>query len=67
MNHHRCLVLKIATAFILLSFTASYAEECFNSSIKLNDDAHTIRLKAMDMGSAVGESTSITKTGLFIR
>ena len=64
MNRHRCLVLKIATAFILLTSTASFAEECFNSSKKLNDDAQTIRLKAMDMGWTVGKSASITAAGI---
>jgi hypothetical protein len=64
MNRHRCLVLKIATAFILLTSTASFAEECFNSSKKLNDDAQTIRLKAMDMGWKVGKSSSITAAGI---
>jgi len=64
MNRHRCLVLKIATAFILLTSTASSAEECFNSSKKLNDDAQTISLKAMDMGWKVGKSASITAAGI---
>ena len=64
MNRHRCLVLKIATAFILLTSTASSAAECFNSSKKLNDDAQTIRLKAMDMGWKVGKSASITAAGI---
>ena len=64
MNRHRCLVLKIASAFILLTSTASSAEECFNSSMKLNDDAQTIRLKARDMGWNVGKSASITAAGI---
>jgi len=64
MNRHKWLVIKIATAFILLTATASFAEECFNSSKKLNDDAQTIRLKAMDMGWNVGKSSSITAAGV---
>ncbi len=64
MNRHRYLVLKIATAFILLTSAASAAEECFNSSKKLNDDAQTIRLKAMDMGWSVGKPASITAAGI---
>jgi hypothetical protein len=60
MNHHKWLVLKISIAFILLTSAASFADECFNSSKKLNDDAQTIRLKAMDMGWSVGKSSSIT-------
>jgi hypothetical protein len=64
MNRDRCLVLKIATAFILLASIASSAEECFNSSKKLNDDAQTIRLKAMDMGWTVGKSASITPASI---
>jgi hypothetical protein len=64
MNRHRCLALKIATAFILLTSTASSADECFNSSKKLNDDAQTIRLKAMDMGWTVGKSASITAASI---
>jgi len=64
MNRHRSLTLKIATAFILLTSTASSAEECFNSSKKMNDDAQTIRLKAMDMGWKVGKSASITTAGI---
>jgi len=64
MNRHRYLVLKIATAFILLTSTASSAEECFNSSKKLNDDAQTIRLKALDMGWQVGKAASLAAASL---
>ncbi len=64
MNRHKWLVLKIATAFILLSSTASSADDCFNSSKKINDDAQTIRLKAMDMGWKVGKSASITAASI---
>ncbi len=64
MNRHKWLVLKIAIAFILLTSTASFADECFNSSKKLNDDAQTIRLKAMDMGWKVGKAASITAASI---
>jgi hypothetical protein len=64
MNRYRCLVLKIAAAFILLTSPASSAEECCSSSKKLNDDAQTIRLKAMDMGWTVGKSASVTAAGI---
>jgi hypothetical protein len=64
MNHHKWLVLKISIAFILLTSTASFAEECFNSSKKLNDDAQTIRLKAMDMGWKVGKAASIAAASI---
>jgi len=39
--------------------TAAFADECFKSSKKLNDDAQTIRLKAMDMGWKVGKTASL--------
>lgn len=64
MNRHRCSVLKVVVAFILFTSTASSADECFNSSKKLNDDAQTIRLKAMDMGWKVGKSASITAASI---
>ncbi len=64
MNRQSCLVLKIIAAFILLTSSASFAEECFNSSKKLNDDAQTIRLKAMNLGWKVGKSASITAAGI---
>lgn len=64
MSRHRCLVLKIVAAFILITSTVSSADECFNSSKKLNDDAQTIRLKAMDMGWQVSKSASITAASI---
>ena len=64
MNRHRSLVLKIVAALIILTSGAVSAEECFNSSKKLNDDAQTIRLKAIDMGWTVGKSASITAAGI---
>ena len=64
MNRYRRLVLKIAAALILLTSSAVSAEECFNSSKKLNDDAQTIRLKAMDMAWTIGKSASITAAGI---
>ncbi|HPV71196.1 MAG TPA: hypothetical protein PLN00_01110, partial [Smithellaceae bacterium] len=39
--------------------TAAFADECFKSSKKLNNDAQIIRLKAMDMGWKVGKTVSL--------
>jgi len=58
------LILKISFALILLSSSAISADECFNSSKKLNEDAQTIRLKAMDMGWKVGKTASIAAASI---
>lgn len=42
----------------------SSADVCFHSAKKLNEDAQTIRLKALDMGWKVGKSDSITAAGI---
>lgn len=64
MASHTRLILKVLTIVLLFTSTASFAEECFNSSEKLNDDAQTIRLKAMDMGWKVGKSASIAAASI---
>jgi hypothetical protein len=64
MASHARLILKVLTVVILFTSTSSYAEECFNSSKKLNDDAQTIRLKAMDMGWKVGKLASTTAASI---
>jgi len=51
-------LLSYAAALLFFS-TAAFADECFTSSKKLNDDAQTIRLKAMDMGWKVGKTASL--------
>jgi hypothetical protein len=43
----------------LMNPTILSAEECFNSSGKLNEDAQTIRLKTRDMGWSVGKPSSL--------
>ncbi len=58
------LILKISFALILLASSAISADECFNSSKKLNEDAQTIRLKAMDMGWKVGKTASIAAASI---
>lgn len=62
----RCVftILKVVTAFIFLTTTVSFADECFNSSKKLNADAQTIRLKAMEMNWQVSNSASITAASI---
>lgn len=50
-------LLSCAAALLFFS-TAAFADECFKSSKKLNYDAQTIRLKAMDMGWKVGKTAS---------
>ena len=58
------LILKISFALILLASSAASADECFNSSKKLNEDAQTIRLKAMDMGWKVGKTASLAAASI---
>ena len=56
----RVVISLLSCAAALLFFsTAAFADECFKSSKKLNDDAQTIRLKAMDMGWKVGKTASL--------
>lgn len=64
MSRKVFLILNVVAAFVLFTSAISSAEECFNSSKKLNDDAQTIRLKAMDMGWKVGKSASITAASI---
>jgi len=65
MRRNLFLVLKIIAAFIILTSTAaSAADKCFNSSTRMNDDAQTIRLKAMDMGWQVSNAVSIAAAGV---
>lgn len=51
--------LLSCVAALLFFSTASFADECFKSSKKMNNDAQTIRLKAMDMGWKVGKTASL--------
>ena len=64
MSRKVILILITAVSLISLTISRSFAEECFNSSKKLNADAQTIRLKAMDMNWTVGKSASITAAGI---
>ena len=60
MNQKKLLIINIVASFILLaSASVLYADQCFKSSKKLNYDAQTIRLKAMDMGWKVGKTASL--------
>ena len=58
------LILKIGFALILLASSTVFADECFNSSKKLNQDAQTIRLKAMNMGWKVGKTASLAAASI---
>ena len=59
------LILKIGIALILLAAPAFSADECFNSSKKLNEDAQTIRLKALDMmGWKVSKTASLAAASI---
>ncbi len=58
------LILKIGIALILLASSAVSADECFYSSKKLNEDAQTIRLKAMDMGWKVSKTASLAAASI---
>ena len=58
------LILKIGFTLIFLASSAVFAEECFNSTKKLNADAQTIRLKAMDMGRKVGKTASLAAASI---
>jgi hypothetical protein len=56
----RVVISLLSCAAALLFFsTAAFADECFKSSKKLNNDAQIIRLKAMDMGWKVGKTVSL--------
>jgi hypothetical protein len=58
----RCihLVLSFIVVIITLFSAAAVADECLHSSRKLNENAQTIRLKAMDMGWPAGKTASLT-------
>jgi hypothetical protein len=58
------LIAGFVLTLTLVAFKPCLAEECFNSSKKINDDAQTIRLKAMDMGWKVSNSASIAAAGI---
>jgi len=58
------LIMSIVAVSIFFSTLVSYAEECFNSSKKLNADAQTIILKAMEMNWQVSNSASITAASI---
>ena len=58
------LILKISFALILLASSTAFADECFNSSKKLNEDAQTIRLKAMDMEWKVSKTASLAAASI---
>ncbi|MGV8059043.1 MAG: hypothetical protein AB2L12_13625 [Smithellaceae bacterium] len=58
------LILKIGIALILLASSTAFADECFNSSKKLNEDAQTIRLKAMDMEWKVSKTASLAAASI---
>jgi len=61
----RVVISLLSCAAALLFFsTAAFADECFKSSKKLNDDAQTIRLKAMDMGWKVGKTASLAASSV---
>ena len=57
-------MLIVVFVLTLLAFKPCLAEECFNSSKKLNADAQTIRLKAMDMGWKVGKTASLAAASI---
>jgi len=62
--HRVSLMLIVVFVLTLLAFKPCLAEECFNSSKKLNADAQTIRLKAMDMGWKVGKTASLAAASI---
>ena len=57
-------MLIVVFVLTLLAFKPCLAEECFKSSKKLNADAQTIRLKAMDMGWKVGKTASLAAASI---
>ncbi len=64
MKHQIYLVLSFIVAITLLSVATASADECFQSSKKLNQDAQTIRLKAMDMGWKIGKTASLAAASI---
>ena len=64
MNQKTILIISITAVLILLASASVYADECFNSSKKLNQDAQTIRLKAMNMGWKVWKTASLAAASI---
>lgn len=58
MKNHIFSILCFMTVLLFFS-TPFYGDQCFKSSKKLNYDAQTISLKAMDMGWKVGKTASL--------
>lgn len=57
-------MLIVVFILTLLAFKPCLAEECFTSTKKLNADAQTIRLKAMDMGWKIGKTASLAAASI---